>query len=249
MESEGGATGHPVPLGVVDAHRLEHPVVEQLRQTASGDPFHHPGQDARGRVVVGVPGPLGLGERHPQEALDQVVRFQPPGLGQTVGAVPGGHGQQVVHGDPAALRGDVGRNVVGQHVHHPIVQRQEPVGDREPHRDRGERLGQRVEQMRSSGRVRRPPAFGDDVTVAHDHDGVQLHGSLLDPVEQRRDRPGRDPRRRRCRARQQGRRRTHPGTLTRRTARFSAFSRRSELPIAGRRPPGASPRADAPRSV
>ncbi|MDP4511513.1 hypothetical protein Q9G87_56955 [Nonomuraea sp. G32] len=201
MESEGGTARHPIPFGVVDAHRLEQAVVEQLRQAATGDPFHHPGQDERGRIVVGVPGSLGLGERYAQKALHQVARFQLPGLGETVRAVPGRHGQQVVHGEAASLLGNVGRNVVGQHVHHPIVQREQPVGDREPHRDRGERLGQRIEQMRAPGRVRRPPAFGDDVTVAYGHDGVELDGLCFEPVQQRGDRTGRDPRSRRCRAR------------------------------------------------
>ena len=193
VESEGGTARHPVPLGVVDAHRLEEALVEQLREAAAGDPFHHPGQDEGGRVVVGVPGSLGLGERHAQEALHQVVRFQLPGLGEAVRAVPGRHGQQVVNGEAASLLRDVGRNVVGQHVHHPVVQREQPVGDREPHGDRGERLGQRVEQVRAVGRVRRPPAFGDDVTVAHDHDGVALDGPRFEPVQQRGQRAGRDP--------------------------------------------------------
>ena len=166
-------------------------------------------------IVVGVPGSLGLGERHAQEALHQVVRFQLPGLGEAVRTVSGRHGQQVVNGEAASLLRDAGRNVVGQHVHHPIVQREQPVGDREPHGDRGERLGQRVEKVRAFGRVRRPPAFGDDVTVAHDHDGVALDGSRFEPVQQRGDRAGRHPRGGRCRPRQQGALRRHPSTVTR----------------------------------
>ena len=230
VESEGGTARHPVPFGVVDAHRLEEALVEQFREAAARDPFHHPGQDEGGRIVVGVPCSLGLGERYAQEALHQVVRFQLPGLGEAVRAVAGRHGQQVVNGDAASLLRDVGRNVVGQHVHHPIVQREQPVGDREPHSDRGERLGQRVEQMRALGRVRRPPAFGDDVTMAYDHDGVTLDGLRFEPVQQRGDRTGRHPRGRRCRARQQGALRRHPGTLTRRNARFTGFFHTTSRP-------------------
>jgi hypothetical protein len=201
VESEGGTARHPIPFGVLDAHRPEQPLVEQLRQAAAGDPFHHPGQDVRGRVVVGVQASLRLGERYAQEALHQVVRFQLPGLGEAVRAVPGRHGQQVVHGDAASLLGDVGRNVLGQHVHHPVVQREQPVGDHEPHRDRGERLGQRIEEMRAPGRVRRPPAFGHHVTVPDDHEGVELVGLRFEPVQHGGERAGRDPRSRRCRAR------------------------------------------------
>jgi hypothetical protein len=55
VESEGGAACHPVPFGVVDAHRGEEPLVEELRKPAAGDPLHHAGQDEGGRIVVGVP--------------------------------------------------------------------------------------------------------------------------------------------------------------------------------------------------
>ncbi|GAA3158643.1 hypothetical protein GCM10010466_56790 [Planomonospora alba] len=214
VEREGGTARHPVPFGVVDAHRREEALVEQFRQAAARDPFHHPGQDEGGRIVVGVPGPLRLGERHAQETLHQVSRFQAPGLVEAVRAVSRRHGQQVVDGEAASLLRDVGRNVVGQHVHHPVVQREQPVGDREPHGDRGERLGQRVEQVRAFGRVRRPPAFGDDVTAVYDHDRVALDGPRFEPVQQRGDRTGRHPRGGRCRPRQQSALRGHPGTVT-----------------------------------
>jgi hypothetical protein len=178
------------------------PVRGTVFQVAARDPFHHPGQDEGGRIVVGVPCSLGLGKRHAQEALDQVARFQLPGLVEAVRAVSGRHGQQVVDGDAASLLGDVRRNVVGQYVHHPVVQREQPVGDRQPHGDRGERFGHRVEQVRAFGRVRRPPAFGDDVTVAHHHDGVTFDGLRFDPVQQRGNRAGRHPHGGRCRPRQ-----------------------------------------------
>ena len=43
------------------------------------------------------------------------------------------HGQQMVNGQAASLLRDVVRNVVGQHVHHSIVHREQPIGDRESH--------------------------------------------------------------------------------------------------------------------
>jgi hypothetical protein len=50
-------------------------------------------------------------------------------------------------GEAPPLLRDVDRVVVGQHVNHPIVQREQAVGDREPHGDGGEGLGQRAEKM------------------------------------------------------------------------------------------------------
>src|ERR1700722_83193 len=55
VESEGGTASHSVPFGMVDAHRGEEPLVEELRKPAADDPFHHAGQDEGGGVVVGVP--------------------------------------------------------------------------------------------------------------------------------------------------------------------------------------------------
>lgn len=58
VEAEGGTARDPVPFGVVDAHRPEEPLVEEFRQAAAGDPFHHPPGSlfhAPSRLSIGCP--------------------------------------------------------------------------------------------------------------------------------------------------------------------------------------------------
>ena len=57
----------------------------------------------------------------------------------------------------------------------------------------GEALAERVQQTGPLGRVRRPPTFGDDVSVPQHHQAVQLDGRIrVHRVHEREDSAGVD---------------------------------------------------------
>ena len=87
----------------------------------------------------------------------------------------------------------LGGRVVGEELQHLVVERQLPLGDRQADGGRGEALAQRVQHVRVVLLVRRPPALGHDVPVAHEHDAVQRVDLRLGRLDERQD-----GRRRRC---------------------------------------------------
>ena len=66
------------------------------------------------------------------------------------------------------------------------------IGDRESDGRRREALAEREHHVRLVGRVGRPPALGDHLPVAHDHDAVERVELLLGLLDEREDRRGRD---------------------------------------------------------
>ena len=201
MEPERGPAGDPVPVRAGHAHGPEQPVIQQVRQALTGDQLHHPGQHEGRRVVVRVPAPDRVRGRHPQEALDQIGRFQLPRFRQRVGPVPGRHRQQMPDAELPRPRCQLSRDV--EHVGNSIIQSKQAVSHREPDRNRSEGLGQRVKKMRPVSRVRRPPALRDHPAMPHHHDRMALHRPLRQPVKQTQHPPGIHPLTRRHRSRQQ----------------------------------------------
>ena len=61
----------------------------------------------------------------------------------------------------------------GKKDEHGVVQRQAPFGDGQAGGGRGEALAEREEHVGRFRPVRVPPALGDDVAVAHEHQAVQ----------------------------------------------------------------------------
>ena len=190
-EAEGATRRVLLPAHPADAERREQPGGEVVDQALARLPLHDRGQRVRARLVVREPAARLVLRRDPQETSDQVVRVAAEHPLDGLGVVSAGHrGDVTDQHRPAALVGDVGVQLreVGQHG---PVQIQQTLRHGEPGRGGGEALAERVEQVHPLRRVRRPPALGDHVTVAQQHQAVQLHlGVGVHLVEEGLD-PGR----------------------------------------------------------
>ena len=135
-------------------------VVEEMRARLERDRL---GQEGLGPGLVGRPRRLGL--------------------------MAGGHAEQVADAHRLEVVARLGRGIVGEELQHLVVEAQFPLGDGQPHGRGGEALAQRVKRVRRLGVVRRPPALGHDVAVAHEHEAVHRVDGLVGRLDERRGRP------------------------------------------------------------
>ena len=124
---------------------------------------------------------------------------------------------------PVTYGGGAHRHLVGEKAHHRVVDRQEPLGLGDADGRGREALGQRVQQVDAIGPVRRPPALGHDVAVAHQHERVQVQAGRP------RRRPGRRAPRRRRRPGRTGPSGAEERAVTRSRVMPSRRSRRASL--------------------
>ena len=180
------AAGRVLLPGVrVDAERLEQPRPQVLDQALAAEPLHDGGQGVGARLVVGEDRARLPVRRDEQEPAHRLLRIQPDRPLERLLGVPAGHRRDVADPHRAAARiGDVGVELreVGEDSG---VEIQQALVHREARRGRGEALAQRVEQVHPIRPVRRPPALGDDLPVADDHQAVQLDvGCRVDGVQE-----------------------------------------------------------------
>ncbi|VXB73774.1 hypothetical protein FRIGORI9N_410010 [Frigoribacterium sp. 9N] len=211
-EAELAAGRVALPPDLADAERVEQAWSQVLAQRLARDALHDRAGGEGAGLVVGEDGAGLVVGRREQEAPDDVDRVDGERTGEGLGAVPAGHREHVAHEHRAAAR--VGDLVVefGEVAEHGVVEPHQALGHGEPDGRRREALAQRVEQVGAVGRVRSPPALGDDLSVAQQHDAVRLDaGRGLEGVDERGDARRVDVLGGGRAARQ--RRRSHPPTL------------------------------------
>jgi hypothetical protein len=107
--------------------------------------------------------------------------------------VAGRHRQQVPHAHRLQVRAGLGRGVLREERQDLVVEAEPPFGHGHPDRGCGEALAQRVEHVGRVLRVRRPPAFGHHLAVAHEHEAVQRVDLGLGRFHEGEDSGGGDP--------------------------------------------------------
>ena len=152
----------------LDAERLEQPRSQVVHQGLAGASPHQLAEHPAGEVVVGVPGADRLLGHRAEEVVDRVLAVVPVG----VGAVPGGHAQQVVDGDLRDPR--VHRPVRVDQGRHPVVQAEPALTDRDPHRRAGDRFAHRVDAHAVGGAPRLPVGLDHRTAAVQCDHGVQL---------------------------------------------------------------------------
>ena len=99
------------------------------------------------------------------------------GPGEIVGVLgeAGGHGEQVAHPHFFHILTGPGQQVVGEEVHHPVVQVQEALFHREARRQPGEGLAGGKHGVGLFRRIGSPPGLRGHLSVVQHHEGVHTH--------------------------------------------------------------------------
>ena len=100
--------------------------------------------------------------------------------------MPGGHGQQVADAHGFEIGRRFGWAFVGEKLQHLVVDAEFAFRDREADRSRCEALAEGVQLVVAFRVVGAPPAFGDDVTVAEEHDAMDVF-EAVEAFDERED--------------------------------------------------------------
>ncbi|MGD0245585.1 MAG: hypothetical protein ABSB59_35405 [Streptosporangiaceae bacterium] len=182
------------PADVPDAERVEQPGPQVAGEGHPRVALDDAGQRVRAGLAVGEDGAGLAVRRDQQEPADRLVPVPRDRFGQHLPRVTGGHRRDMPDFYRTGPRiSDLIREL-GEVGDDRVVQVKQPFGLRERGRGGSEALAQRVQQVRPSGAVGRPPAFGHDVPVRHHHQAVQLDvGSFVHRVQESSDRGWIDP--------------------------------------------------------
>ena len=180
-----------LPVSLLNAKRVEQTrsqVVDQLlARYVLEDGREHKGGD----VVVGKDRARRLLRRRGKKARDPVVAALRYAI-QRVLHVAGRHGEQVVDAHRLEVFAYVRRHLIRKERAHGIVHGEPTFLDGQANRRRRKALAQRVEQVNALGAVGRPPALGDHVAVAQEHEAVEFDLLLVGGLEEVGNGGGRD---------------------------------------------------------
>ena len=169
------AVGHAVPAQVVgiDADFQKQVLRQKLLEALAGLFPHNGAQHGRAGGVVHKGG-AGL-------VIDGDVQEIPnPVLG-----VPGhfihaaAHAKHVPHRQLLQVFAGILRGFLRENVNQPLVQLQNALGISNTHSGGGVGFGVGLEAVAQVGAIRRPPALGADLAVAHNHQAVHFGGAVL----------------------------------------------------------------------
>ena len=104
----------------------------------------------------------------------------------------GRHHEEIADAHRLEIVGDFGRGVSREIFKDRVVDIDLPLRLEQTDGGRGETFAERKKHMRIFGCVRRPPTFGDNPPVTHDHEAVNPVGLGFECIDQRGDSGGGD---------------------------------------------------------